>query len=228
MPGLSGFDVVRELRSSPQTASLPIVICTAKELSADELRELRGQVESVVQKASGPSDLLQELLQLERFYPRLAGVLGGPSGHAVSGHFLPHLERELSRAQRHGRAFSLAAFWIPEPGGGQANGALGSLCGELTKLLRRYDLVAHDHEEILVLLPELDGNESAPVLAKMRQAMAAFGSSNGNAGSKEWAIGQGMASFPRDAKTASELIEGARRQARENVKLATGAGVYGV
>ncbi|MHB8619349.1 MAG: response regulator [Chloroflexota bacterium] len=78
MPGMSGLEVVRELRGSPDTRGLPIVICTAKELTVEERQELRGQVQSIVQKGSGLNDLLVELAAATGYAERVtsAGAAG--------------------------------------------------------------------------------------------------------------------------------------------------------
>jgi CheY-like chemotaxis protein len=51
MPGVSGFDVVEVLKDSPETASIPIVVVTAKTLSARDKAMLNGLVAVVLQKA---------------------------------------------------------------------------------------------------------------------------------------------------------------------------------
>ncbi|MDE3077271.1 MAG: response regulator, partial [Chloroflexota bacterium] len=128
MPGMNGFEVVQQLRQSPDTAALPIVICTAKELTDGERAELNGHVEAVVAKGSGMNDLLYELVQLERFHPELAGIVGGHTGRAITGNFLPHLERELDRAGRFGRAFSVVAVRVPNHSGEPPEQTAARLC----------------------------------------------------------------------------------------------------
>jgi CheY-like chemotaxis protein len=56
MPEVSGFDVVAALKADPYGRSIPIVIVTAKSLSAAERAELNGQVLRVVDKAGFSSD----------------------------------------------------------------------------------------------------------------------------------------------------------------------------
>ncbi len=50
MPSVSGFDVVEALKSRPETAGVPILVFTAKDVSDDELKRLNGYVEKVVKK----------------------------------------------------------------------------------------------------------------------------------------------------------------------------------
>ncbi|MHC1754169.1 MAG: response regulator [Methanosarcina sp.] len=61
MPDVSGFEVVRALKKNPETVDVPIIICTAKDLSVQEMKMLNSSVSFVMQK----EDLnKQKLLQL--------------------------------------------------------------------------------------------------------------------------------------------------------------------
>jgi len=52
MPEVSGFDVVEMLKDSPETAAIPVVVATAKTLSAQDKATLNGLVAVVLQKAT--------------------------------------------------------------------------------------------------------------------------------------------------------------------------------
>jgi len=52
MPGLSGFDVIDELKADPATAALPILILTAKTITAADRERLNGQVLKIMEKGS--------------------------------------------------------------------------------------------------------------------------------------------------------------------------------
>jgi signal transduction histidine kinase/DNA-binding response OmpR family regulator/CHASE3 domain sensor protein len=58
MPELSGFDVVQALRSRPDTADVPVIVLTAKLLTADDRTLLRGLVEQVMEKSDFQSTSL--------------------------------------------------------------------------------------------------------------------------------------------------------------------------
>ena len=65
MPDVSGFDVLAQLRASPGTADLPVVILTAKELTAAERSALAQDVQAVFAKATtGRGDLLEQARRL--------------------------------------------------------------------------------------------------------------------------------------------------------------------
>ena len=50
MPEVNGFDVVEALRLDPATARIPILIVTAKELSARDRVKLNGDVAAIMVK----------------------------------------------------------------------------------------------------------------------------------------------------------------------------------
>ncbi|MBI2305888.1 MAG: response regulator [Rhodocyclales bacterium] len=52
MPDVNGFDVVEALKSDPLTAGIPIVVVTAKELTAEDRAALNGLVAATLEKAS--------------------------------------------------------------------------------------------------------------------------------------------------------------------------------
>ncbi|MBF2079115.1 MAG: response regulator, partial [Synechococcales cyanobacterium T60_A2020_003] len=62
MPKLDGFGVVHELRNRPDWKSIPVIVITAKELTANERDYLQGRVEQILSKGSyRHEDLLVEI-----------------------------------------------------------------------------------------------------------------------------------------------------------------------
>lgn len=61
MPGLTGFDVVRELRDLPASRNIPILVFTAKELDASDRARLKNSVQAIVPKEGPATALLNEL-----------------------------------------------------------------------------------------------------------------------------------------------------------------------
>jgi signal transduction histidine kinase/CheY-like chemotaxis protein/CHASE3 domain sensor protein len=51
MPGINGFDVVEDLKGNPNTASIPILIVTAKHISSAEREMLSRHVENMMEKS---------------------------------------------------------------------------------------------------------------------------------------------------------------------------------
>lgn len=65
MPEMDGFSVINELERDPDTAEIPIIVVTAKELSPAEKEHLRGHIQTLMQKGDFLSDeLLDEVRAL--------------------------------------------------------------------------------------------------------------------------------------------------------------------
>jgi len=63
MPEIDGFAVLDALKSNPDTASIPVIVSSAKELTPDEKRRLQGQIQALMQKGGFMSDDLLEEVQ---------------------------------------------------------------------------------------------------------------------------------------------------------------------
>ena len=73
MPGVSGFDVVEALRKSPDTARIPIVAMTAKQITTAERTQLNGFVTSIVEKTgSSRESFMAEVRRAMSFAQREA------------------------------------------------------------------------------------------------------------------------------------------------------------
>ena len=59
MPKVSGFDVIEFLKGHPEYAAIPVIICTAKDLTEEDKQLLNGNIRSIIQK---DSDVRGELL----------------------------------------------------------------------------------------------------------------------------------------------------------------------
>ena len=69
MPNMNGFEFVSELRRSAQGRSIPVVVVTAMDLTAQDRARLNGHVQSVVQKGAYKGDaLFSELRSLVATY----------------------------------------------------------------------------------------------------------------------------------------------------------------
>ncbi len=60
MPELDGFSVLEALEADPDTADIPVIVVTAKELTSAEKERLRGHVQSLMQKGDFMSDDLAD------------------------------------------------------------------------------------------------------------------------------------------------------------------------
>ncbi len=65
MPEMDGFAVLDTLKSKPDTANIPIIVSTAKELTTEEKSRLKGQIQALMQKGDFLSDeFLEEVRSL--------------------------------------------------------------------------------------------------------------------------------------------------------------------
>ena len=56
MPEVNGFDVVEALKLQADTARIPIMVVTAKEVTSDERAQLNGFVSAIVEKSASDRD----------------------------------------------------------------------------------------------------------------------------------------------------------------------------
>lgn len=63
MPKMDGFEVLRRMRSNPDTAQIPVIILTAKELSEEELELLNRNAQRLILKKGQALDQLVEEVQ---------------------------------------------------------------------------------------------------------------------------------------------------------------------
>ena len=60
MPGVDGFSVLDALKADPQTADIPVIVVTAKELTSEEKSRLQGRIHSLMQKGEFMNDDLMD------------------------------------------------------------------------------------------------------------------------------------------------------------------------
>jgi DNA-binding response OmpR family regulator len=64
MPEMDGYEVCRRLRADPQTARVPVLMCSAKGTSDDLKTGLRVGADDFVTKSAGPRVLVDRILSL--------------------------------------------------------------------------------------------------------------------------------------------------------------------
>jgi CheY-like chemotaxis protein len=56
MPEVNGFDVVDALRAQPDTAHIPVLVVTARQMTTEDRRTLTGSVTAIIEKAEFDRD----------------------------------------------------------------------------------------------------------------------------------------------------------------------------
>jgi threonine synthase len=64
MPEMDGFTVIEALRANPETATIPVIVVTAKELTPHEKNRLEGQIQALMQKGDFLNDEFLEEVRL--------------------------------------------------------------------------------------------------------------------------------------------------------------------
>jgi signal transduction histidine kinase/CheY-like chemotaxis protein len=77
MPDMDGFEVIAALKANPDTAAVPILVCTARDLSAADKERLNGKIVGTVVKGADAREGLRQWLA--RVAP-LPGRHGGDGG----------------------------------------------------------------------------------------------------------------------------------------------------
>lgn len=111
MPGISGFEVVEELKRHPTACDIPVVIFSAKDLTREEVMRLGQEVEKVLTKGStSHADLLRELRSMELLYPVQARLMDSALRCYNLRYKQLRLAQECNRAERYGQTFSLVGW----------------------------------------------------------------------------------------------------------------------
>jgi len=80
MPGMSGYELARQLRDSSRTALVPIIFLTAKGESEDRIEGFRAGVDAYLTKPFVPDELLalinNILSRVERTHAEIAKLMG--------------------------------------------------------------------------------------------------------------------------------------------------------
>lgn len=66
MPGMSGFELCRSLKKQPETAHVPIVICTSKNQDIDRLWGMRQGADAYLTKPYTQDQLVQAVMSVMR------------------------------------------------------------------------------------------------------------------------------------------------------------------
>ncbi|MDT3377711.1 diguanylate cyclase domain-containing protein [Labrys portucalensis] len=183
MPGMDGYEVLRRLRSEPQTANIAVIFITALTDEQDEERGLSLGAADYVFKPISPAivrarvrnhlKLVAQRNELERLSEK-----DGLTGIANRRYFDKAFELAWRHAVRSGDPLSVAMIDVDHfkeyndhYGHGAGDEALRQVAQALARAAGRpYDVVArYGGEEFVMLLPGL--HELEPLLERLRQAV---------------------------------------------------------
>lgn len=80
MPGMDGFQVLKEIRANKETHHLPVIVVTAKDLGVKEKELLNRQAASLINKGTMGNDIVAEIYELiQKIDKGKTGVAESPS-----------------------------------------------------------------------------------------------------------------------------------------------------
>lgn len=167
MPGLSGVDVCRQVRSDPTLDGVYVLLVTASDCDEQKYAALNAGADDYLRKPYDLIELDSRVRSGIRFHKlqerlRQAAVTDPLTGLANHGHFRELLEREFARTQRYGSPLSLIMVDLDHfkaindnYGHETGNVVLQSVARHLRGAVRDTDLVArYGGEEFAIICPE--------------------------------------------------------------------------
>lgn len=235
MPRMDGFEMIRRVRANPETAFIPIIIQSAANRTARDLR--RGAQVGALDFITDPTDLelliarARTLLDYKNFLDtyKEAANTDHLTGLANRRRFERQLEREVTRTKRYGRPFCLLLididhFKVVNDTHGHPTGdeVIMQLASTLQAGTRGIDTAARvGGEEFAVILPETEIAGGLEVANRLRESIAKM-ELPAEVGRVTASIG--IAEYPASAADGSGLyaaadaaLYGAKRAGRNRV-----------
>jgi diguanylate cyclase (GGDEF)-like protein len=186
MPDMSGFEVLRRLRATPQLAHVSVIFVSGLNRPEDEAAGLKAGSSDYIAKPFNATVVLArvalhlQLVRQRRLLEHLAHV-DGLTELANRRRFDDVYDLDWQRARRSGRPLSLALLDIDSfkqfndlyghPAGDRALRAVARVAG--THMRRPADLAArYGGEELVLLMPETDAAQALQIAQALRQAIA--------------------------------------------------------
>jgi len=176
LPKLDGLDAAVALKSTPDTADIPVILISAHQGVAEKVRALNLGAIDYMHKPFQALELLTRteralsLRNAEREVERSHNLLRRAGSDPETGLFdrvglVARLEQERSRAKRYGRPLSLS---VMQPDAAPAKGLIRSGANLVRTRLRAPDVVGHLGLGVLgVALPECAPEDARAVLGRL-------------------------------------------------------------
>ena len=235
MPGLSGFDVCRMIRTNPEWKSLPVLLMTSK-LGVDvRVATFEAGADDYLAKPIVPRELLARIrLRLEReSFLREHSRRDPVTGLLLRGPFVEELNRQLAAARRAKGKVAVVLLDLDRlkhindthghHTGDRVLARLGSL---LLRRLRTEDLRSRwGGDEFALGLAGLTADEAKTILERVAGEFQTTGLDQGStAGRIRVTFSAGISSFPKDGTDLEALISRAD-ECLYRVKARGGGGV---
>jgi diguanylate cyclase (GGDEF)-like protein len=186
MPDLSGFEVLRRLRATPQLEHVSVIFVSGLNRPEDEAAGLKAGASDYIAKPFNATVVLArvalhlQLVRQRRLLEHLAHV-DGLTELANRRRFDDIYDLEWQRARRSGQPLSLALLDIDSfkqfndlyghPAGDRALHAVARVAS--AHLRRPADLAArYGGEELVLLMPETDAVQALQIAQALREAVA--------------------------------------------------------
>lgn len=223
LPGMDGFQVCRRLKSSPETADVPVVFITSQGSQEEKILGLECGADDFLVKPVDQRELLVRTGTLLRRKQLLDALVAQASRDPLTGLYnrrtlASDLERELSRARRYRLPVGLIMLDVDffkqyndnngHPAGDEVLRQVASL---LTAHTRQADLVCrYGGEEFVVLLPQTDLKGAAAAAEKLRAGVEEhpFPYGESQPGGR-LTVSLGVAAYPEHGDTGEELLRAA-------------------
>jgi diguanylate cyclase (GGDEF)-like protein len=215
MPRMDGYEMIRRVRSNPQTKFIPVIIQSAARIEGRDVR--LGSELGALGYLTDPTDLdllrarARTLLELKQYLDSCqeAAFTDHLTGLANRRRFERQLEREVARTERYGHPFCLLLLDIDNfkgvndtSGHDAGDEALRRVANIIQSGTRGIDTGARiGGDEFAVILPETNFARGLEVAERLRAAIAALDADMAN----HVTASLGVAEFSSCARTGDEL-----------------------
>jgi two-component system cell cycle response regulator len=227
LPGLDGYEVVRQVKENPATQSTQIIVVTSLQDIESRIKGYESGVDDFLVKPINFNEFrarVNSLIKKKAYHDRLIGNLEVAVQAAItdkltgaynSGYLQHYLKNELKRADRHHHPVSLLMLDIDDFK--RVNDRLGHLAGDqllkdiaakLTKNIREIDFLARfGGDEFAIILPYTQKEGAAAIAERIRLEIenAAVRASDPPAPAVSVSIG--VADYTPGVDTAQDLIQ---------------------
>lgn len=218
MPGIDGYEVCRQLKTSNETEETDVIFISAKGGTYDKLKAYRKRATDFVIKPFNPEELVAKvrvILERRRFFLNLAytdQLTKLKNRRAFDEHF----DIIFKTARRHSRTFSLALLDIDHfkkvndtYGHHLGDFVLGEISKRIEKNIRETDILARiGGDEFAVLMPETDKIAAISIFERLKKGIT-FNAliRPGYEDALRITVSMGVASFPDDAWNKEDLFK---------------------